>query len=1136
MSIHKLSSRFLRSVRIDADLKTSGSLDGYICQESSSQVLLNISQHISSSKQRAFTWTGPYGSGKSSLGLLLASYLCGKKDLQLRARKIIGHVNLKTLDKAFKSGGDDWLVLPISGAKTPLEELIEPHIHKARAAPKRGRPKKGGLTHGGPKATKVINALVSAANARKTRGGVLVIVDELGKVLEGAAAGAGDLLFLQDLAEAASRAEGLLIFIGILHQSFDQYAARMGRDSRAEWSKIQGRFIDIPLVSATDELVDLLGRAISAPSPPKKAHKICGIISRNVRERRAGTSKKLDENLAACWPMHPATALLLGQISRRRFGQNERSVFSFLSTVEPFGFQEFLKGRQEGAYLPSHLWDYLKANLESSIIASPDGHRWAQAAEAVSKVEARASAQHLTLMKSIALLDLFREGTGLTASPDVLDTFNWNSMEISTKDVLRDLQDWSVVVFRRHLGAYAVYEGSDFNFEDAIRDINNKSFAFDIGRIASLAGLGPIVAKRHYQQTGTLRWFECQLTSVDKLAAVVRGFKPSSGAEGLFVLCVAEDPHQLKGAGEICRVVSGMATEYPVVIGLSQNSREIKEIGAELLALESIRLGRPELDGDVVARRELTTRITEASDQLQDEIRSALISSTWRVNSTPVHGDSFGGLSRIASDLLDKYFSSSPKIFSELVNRNRLSSQSAGAQRLLLHAMVKCPSKPRIGINGYPAEGGLYSTILEKTTLHGQLKDGSSGFIHPSSISSSTLKDVWNATEKLIDEAGSSLVACEKIFEMWRRPPFGIKEGLLPILATAFLLTTRHKLAAYCDGMFRPEVDDFVIDRLLQDHNALSFRQVRLGKHEQHFLKGLVGILEKFNTSVCDAEPLSVARSLVKLVIELPLWTKRTALLSKHATQLRHSCLTASDPHKALFVDALELSSDVELQLDNSRDFTIALRHIDTGLKELINAYPLMLETLSTRMLSNFRIPNLGHGKGKESFKRLRDRAALVRGVTGDLRIDSFAMRLETFTGDLTEMESIAGFSINKPIRDWVDNDVDRALFAITELTEQFLKSEAYVRVKGRKPLAESLAVIVGSSSGPEVLEYSWNANEVDNQAVDGLSAEIRKALNNAALDKTNSLTSLVRVASELMANLHDGTTLTSKKKAQAAE
>src|SRR6185436_2009832 len=98
------------------------------------------------------------------------------------------------------------------------------------------------------------------------------------------------------------------------------------------------------------------------------------------------------KSLEQCWPLHPAMAALLGPISKRQFGQNERSVFGFLASIEPFGFRAYLHStprRSARSYRPDDYWDYLRANLEPAILASSDGHRWAQAVEAVERAEAK---------------------------------------------------------------------------------------------------------------------------------------------------------------------------------------------------------------------------------------------------------------------------------------------------------------------------------------------------------------------------------------------------------------------------------------------------------------------------------------------------------------------------------------------------------------------------------------------------------------------------------------------------------------------------------------------------------------------------------------------------------------------------
>ena len=85
-----IANRFLRSVRIDTDLTDGSALEGYICPQSFADVLKTMANHISETGQGAFTWTGPYGSGKSSLVLALSALLNGNLSMRKQAEKVLG--------------------------------------------------------------------------------------------------------------------------------------------------------------------------------------------------------------------------------------------------------------------------------------------------------------------------------------------------------------------------------------------------------------------------------------------------------------------------------------------------------------------------------------------------------------------------------------------------------------------------------------------------------------------------------------------------------------------------------------------------------------------------------------------------------------------------------------------------------------------------------------------------------------------------------------------------------------------------------------------------------------------------------------------------------------------------------------
>ena len=125
----KVSRQFLRSVNLEADLGRSDALQGYICQDAATSLIKTMAHHLNQTKQRAFTWTGPYGGGKSSLALVLGSLVSPDKDLRANAKKIL-NVD-ESIDQAWSCGRDGWLVLPVVGKRDSVVNAISLAINKA---------------------------------------------------------------------------------------------------------------------------------------------------------------------------------------------------------------------------------------------------------------------------------------------------------------------------------------------------------------------------------------------------------------------------------------------------------------------------------------------------------------------------------------------------------------------------------------------------------------------------------------------------------------------------------------------------------------------------------------------------------------------------------------------------------------------------------------------------------------------------------------------------------------------------------------------------------------------------------------------------------------------------------------------
>ncbi|SOS33183.1 ATP-binding protein [Pseudomonas syringae group genomosp. 3] len=750
--------------------------------------------------------------------------------------------------------------------------------------------------------SRLLSALSEQAEQRK-KNGVLLVIDELGKFLEASAGDGDDVYFYQELAELAARTKGKIVVVGVLHQSFEQYASRLGAETRDDWRKIQGRYVDIPLVAASDEVVELVGRAIESEHLHPESWEICNQVSQSIRHNRPSLNQNFASRLDLCWPLHPVTATLLGPISKRRFGQNERSTFGFLASAESRSLKEFLEltpAHEKKTYTPSDFFDYLRSNFEPSILSSPDGHRWSQSVEAVERVGHKKVEGdfHLRLIKTIALIDMFRSNSGLiadegTLAASLLTAHGEPSSTAKVQELLQDLRRWAVIIYKRHIGSWSIAEGSDFDLDEALSQTLSAIDEPDLSQIAKLVQLSPILAKRHYCETGTLRWmvpvmshFHQLLHSMTQASTLLKD-KLNSSAFGVFLLVLPARGHSVpQTIKAIKKDASLRDLHLPILIGVPRNGESIREFGRELVAYDQIRTGRSELENDAVARRELQARIAEVRSRVEEEVRDALTNIQWvNLDDLPLNVDGARpgtvSLPQLASMLADRRFSSSPLIFSELVNRDSLSSNSAKARKELLYAMLRSGSEERLGFEGYPAEAGLYHNILEASGLHqkntlSRQADGQGGyaFSDPAEASlnfprSKSFIKLWSSAINLV--VGSTRpVPLLELYALWQAPPFGVRAGVLPIIWLAFSLANQQRVAIYKDGMFIAELREVDVDEAIRDPSRFELRYVQIDEHKREILDGIASHLRHIGQEI-GPEPLEAARGLVALVYGLPL-------------------------------------------------------------------------------------------------------------------------------------------------------------------------------------------------------------------------------------------------------------------------
>lgn len=290
-------------------------------------------------------------------------------------------------------------------------------------------------------------------------------------------------------------------------------------------------------------------------------------------------------------------------------------------------------------------------------------------------------------------------------------------------------------------------------------------------------------------------------------------------------------------------------------------------------------------------------------------------------------------------------------------------------------------------------------------------------------------------------------VRVSEIYDLWRRPPFGVKDGLMPVLAVAFILSCRDVVSVYREGIFRARFDDVDVDYLANDPSSIRLRWMDLSDSARRLLSEMADVVRGIDhhNNLANLEPIDVARGLVAIYDGMPSWTKHTMRLSSNAVLVRELFKRARDPNKFLFDDIPSIIN-AEGDIATEDDVRLAVTSIRDGLEELVGAYPSMLRRLRDLMLTELQVPNLS----LRSLAELRDRAENIRQLAGDFHLEAFVGRLSQFSDTIEAFEGVASLAANKPPRKWVDLDLDRSAINIADMAQKFLRTEAYARVKGR--------------------------------------------------------------------------------------
>ncbi|WP_293786899.1 hypothetical protein [uncultured Pedobacter sp.] len=794
----------------------------------------------------------------------------------------------------------------------------------------------------------LINELESLIKASNSEGrGLFFIIDEFGKFLEYASANGAEkeLYFLQQVAELINNTEYEAAFITTLHQDFSAYAASLNATQRNEWTKVKGRFKELTFNEPVEQLLLLASKRIAASPGAGEIKNIESLIEIIASAKAFSLKAYFDQKIAnSIYPLDLLSGSILA-LALQQYGQNERSLFTFLNTDSFYGLDEFDSKRQN-FYAVSNVYDYLNYNLYSYLNSKANIHysKWAEIKNALERVEGEVEEQdhilYQTIIKTIGLLNIFSH-----AGAKLDDKFLVAYIELTGKltgaaDALLNLQRKNLLAYNKYSHRFFYSETTIVNIDDAIAEAG-----LEISRANNIVSflngylpLPPVAAKRAYYEKGTPRTFEYKISDAPYTAS-----KPKGVIDGFINLIFNENIKEseiVKASAE-----SDQAILYAHFLRVGDIQHAIEEI-------EKAKIAKAKYPNDKIIQRELS-----AVEEIQKNLLNYYLyegfydptSVKWYYKGEVKQFNSSKDFNAFLSVITDEVYPLTPKFISELANKSKLSGTIASSRRTLIDAILTNEKEEGLGIEGFPPQKSIYLSLLKQTGIHQPTENGwALKEITDAAVDHHGFIPLFAASNHFVSSTKGAKRSIAEFYEHLSEAPYKLKKGFLDFWIPIYLIMKTDDFALYGTNGFIPEIDSEILELVVKNPHQYTIKtydtdgiKVRLFNQYRALLA--LGETERTSNEVF----IKTIVPFFKFYRDLKPYVQKTKNLSKRTLAVRNALTNATEPEKLFFedfpsalnYDLVQLSNNPELLSNYNADLQECIRELRNAYNELLNKF-----------------------------------------------------------------------------------------------------------------------------------------------------------------------------------------------------
>jgi len=896
---------------------------------------------------------------------------------------------------------------------------------------------------------------------------LFIVIDEFGKILEHAANHNPDqeLYFLQRLAEFINHHKhDNVILITTLHQNFGAYSKKLTEQQRNEWEKVKGRYKEIVFSEPVEQLLHLAAAQIE-----KSSRKIISEKNFDTLFQLAKTTKFISNDLSVdiaqkLYPLDIFSAVALTH-AIQRYGQNERSLFSFLISKDRNSITNY-EPTDTKVYSFSNVYDYVIYNCYSYLSeVNTDSAYWRAIRVALERVEGLFEIDEIEnaskIVKTIGLCNLF--GNSINFEKADLCLYARLALDIAHPEkIIDELSNLKIIRFAKYRAQYFIFEGTDINIEDELYKAAGQvprpiDFIDDLNLYFEFK---TVQANASYYKTGTPRFFEYRLSKT------AQKLEPEKDIDGFINLVFADNSEE-----KTHLIETSNKCKNAVLYVFFNNVENIITHLYEIQKLDYVRK-QVLIDEDKIADREIQNLIAYEKDMLNKEINQSLLSFSenieWYYKGEKISITSQADFNKCLSRVCDEVYNATPIIQNELFNKQKVNSQIFTARVALLNMLIddNCVIQKDLGFEDdkFPPEKSIYYSLLKNTGIHSE-KNGLFALGEPNS---DTITHLWNKCEEFLTSSIEKQRRLGDLIKELKTVPFKLKQGFLDFWIPIYLIIKKQDYSLYDDeDRYIPYFNREVLDLIQKSPNDFKIKAFAIEGVKVEFFnqyRNLINLNDK--ELITQDSFLETIKPFLAFYNNLNDFAKTTHYFDNSKTaQFRNVLAKAKDPEKTFFEDLPAVFGFKNDSLSTNQEFMAQYQDlIKEAVRELRSCYSNLINKIEDNIID---ILGLQSKEFNEYVLEIVNRFKSVKTNLLSTKQKNFLNRLFVVQPDKTKwVESICYVALDKPLVAIKDNEISLLIDSLKHLFISLTKFIEIAKIAKKSPNTEIYNFELTSTKG----------------------------------------------------------------------